>query len=211
MQTKAAAAGLKRVAQAKLPTKHGAFQVVAYAAHEDDLAHLALVQGNLQEGGPVLCRLHSECLTGEALGSLRCDCGEQLDAALEAITRQGRGLLLYLRQEGRGIGLGAKIAAYALQDQGLDTLEANVRLGYPPDGRDYQIAAEILRDLGVSQVRLMTNNPDKIKALERYGIEVTERVSLEMPARPENRRYLQTKRKKFGHLLELPPDDPSKA
>ncbi len=156
-------------------------------------------------GSPPLVRLHSECLTGDAFGSLRCDCGQQLRAALARIAEQGRGVLLYLRQEGRGIGLDNKISAYALQDQGLDTVEANHQLGFPADARDYAIAAALLQDLGISAVHLLTNNLEKLHALEAHGIRVITRISHEMPPHPENRSYLHTKVLKLGHVLDLHP------
>ncbi|HEY8394546.1 MAG TPA: bifunctional 3,4-dihydroxy-2-butanone-4-phosphate synthase/GTP cyclohydrolase II [Thermaerobacter sp.] len=192
---------VRRVAQAKLPTVHGDFQVHAYTFEPTGETHLALVRGSWADEEPVLVRLHSECLTGDALHSLRCDCGQQLDAALEAIAAEGRGVLLYLRQEGRGIGLAAKIRAYELQDGGLDTVEANQALGFPADARDYGVAAQILRDLGVRRVRLLTNNPDKQEQLVEYGLAVSERVPLRVPPHPHNERYLQTKRAKLGHWL----------
>jgi 3,4-dihydroxy 2-butanone 4-phosphate synthase / GTP cyclohydrolase II len=163
--------------------------------------HVALTSGVIDDGEPVLVRAHSECLTGDVLGSSRCDCGEQLADSLRLLQQQGRGILLYLRQEGRGIGLTRKISAYALQEQGLDTVEANLALGLPEDMRDYRVAAEMLLDLGVWRARLITNNPAKIEGLERYGIEVVERIPLRMSPNPSNVGYLRTKREKMGHIL----------
>jgi 3,4-dihydroxy 2-butanone 4-phosphate synthase / GTP cyclohydrolase II len=163
--------------------------------------HVALTSGVIDDGEPVLVRAHSECLTGDVLGSSRCDCGEQLADSLRLLQQQGRGILLYLRQEGRGIGLTRKISAYALQEQGLDTVEANLALGLPEDMRDYRVAAEMLLDLGVWRTRLITNNPAKIEGLERYGIEVVERIPLRMSPNPSNVGYLRTKREKMGHIL----------
>jgi len=188
-----------RSGSARLPTSFGEFKVTAY--HDSDgKEHLAVAMGELS-GEPLLLRLHSECLTGDVFSSRRCDCGEQLHVALQRIAQEGRGLLLYLRQEGRGIGLNNKILAYALQDQGMDTVEANLHLGLPADGRSYLHAAEILKDLGVNSVRLATNNPEKVKALEDCGIRVVERVRFLIAARPENVAYLKTKVAKMGHLL----------
>jgi len=167
----------------------------------DHKEHVALTLGTIDDGGPVLVRVHSECLTGDVLGSSRCDCGEQLDDSLRFLQEQGCGILLYLRQEGRGIGLTKKISAYALQEQGLDTVEANLALGLPEDMRDYRVAAEMLLDLGVWRARLLTNNPAKVEGLERYGVEVVERTPLCMSPNPSNVGYLRTKREKMGHLL----------
>jgi 3,4-dihydroxy 2-butanone 4-phosphate synthase / GTP cyclohydrolase II len=170
--------------------------------HEE---HVALTLGAIDDsGGPVLVRAHSECLTGDVFGSYRCDCGEQLDDSLRYLQEQGRGVLLYLRQEGRGIGLTRKISAYALQEQGLDTVEANLVLGLPEDMRDYRVAAEMLLDLGVWRARLLTNNPGKVEGLERHGVEVVERVALGISPNPSNLGYLQTKREKMGHLYPMP-------
>jgi GTP cyclohydrolase II len=166
--------------------------------------HVALTLGAIDGGGPVLVRAHSECLTGDVLGSSRCDCGEQLEDSLRFLQQQGRGILLYLRQEGRGIGLANKISAYALQEQGLDTVEANLALGLPEDAREYRVAAEMLLDLGVRRVHLLTNNPAKIAGLERYGVEVVERIPLSMSPNPSNLGYLRTKREKMGHLYPMP-------
>jgi GTP cyclohydrolase II len=190
----------RRVAQAGLPTRYGTFEMFVYDAPEHK-EHVALTLGAIDDGEPILVRAHSECLTGDVFGSSRCDCGEQLDESLRFLQEQGRGVLLYLRQEGRGIGLTKKISAYALQEQGLDTVEANLALGLPEDMRDYQAAAEMLLDLGVRRVRLLTNNPAKIEGLERHGVEVTERVPLGISPNPSNLGYLRTKRAKMGHLF----------
>ena len=194
---------VRRAGQAVLPTGHGEFTGIVYESLLDGAQHLALVKGTVTSRTPVLVRLHSECLTGEVFGSLRCDCRAQLEAAVEAIEEAGCGVIVYLRQEGRGIGLANKIRAYALQDQGCDTVEANARLGFPPDQRDYEIGARILADLGVGHVRLLTNNPAKRSALERFGLTVVERVPLEVAPTRENHRYLRTKRHRLGHLLSL--------
>lgn len=194
---------VRREGETRLPTVHGEFRAVVYENTLDGVGHLALVKGEVAEGGPVLVRMHSECLTGEVFGSLRCDCGEQLRAALQMVQRAGRGVIVYIRQEGRGIGLTNKIKAYALQDGGKDTVEANELLGFPPDPRDYGVGAQILADLGLHQIRLITNNPQKRAGLEGYGLEVTERIPLEMPPNQENYRYLKTKRHKLGHLLSI--------
>jgi 3,4-dihydroxy 2-butanone 4-phosphate synthase / GTP cyclohydrolase II len=191
-----------RVSRASLPLSQGEFDAVGYRDLFDDREHLALIHGNVQAGGPVLVRVHSECLTGDVFGSLRCDCGEQLDLALKKIVEAGRGVVVYLRgHEGRGIGLLQKLHAYQLQDCGLDTVEANLRLGEPVDRRDYGVGMQILADLGIREMRLLTNNPAKRAGLEGYGLSVLERVPLETSPRPENVSYLATKRDKLGHML----------
>lgn len=193
------------IAQAKLPTPFAEFTARAYRCSRDGKEHLAITLGDLgaDDGRPApLVRAHSECLTGDALFSLRCDCGFQLRAALEQIAAEGRGALLYLRQEGRGIGLGNKIRAYALQDLGADTVEANHQLGFPADARDFGIAVALLRDLGLRRIRLMTNNPAKLAALQRDGVEIVERVALDRGRNPHNAAYLDTKTLKMGHLLD---------
>ncbi len=194
---------VRRVASAHLPTEYGDFYAHAYENTINGEHHLALVLGEWDPERPVLVRVHSECLTGDALGSLRCDCGEQLHAAMRAVAEEGCGVVLYMRQEGRGIGLLNKLRAYELQDQGLDTVEANEHLGFPPDLRDYGIGAQILYDLGVRKLRLLTNNPRKIVGLQGHGLGVVERVPLEIPPTPANRRYLRAKKEKLGHLLHL--------
>ncbi|MDE3074846.1 MAG: bifunctional 3,4-dihydroxy-2-butanone-4-phosphate synthase/GTP cyclohydrolase II [Chloroflexota bacterium] len=193
---------VSRIAEANLPTTHGDFLAIGYNNEMDNYTHVALVHGPVDPEVPALVRVHSECMTGDVFGSLRCDCGEQLDAALKQIAAVDSGVLVYLRQEGRGIGLANKLMAYALQDQGKDTVEANEALGFPPDLRNYGIGAQILRDVGVVKMRLLTNNPRKIVGLEGYGLHVLERVPLEMPANHVNAAYLMTKRLKLGHLFD---------
>jgi len=194
---------VKKEAEVNLPTEYGDFRIIAYSNSLDEKEHLALVKGEISEEDQVLVRVHSECLTGDIFGSFRCDCGPQLHAALRAIEEAGKGVLVYLRQEGRGIGLIHKLKAYELQDQGYDTVEANHQLGFPADLRDYGIGAQILKDLGVKKMRLLTNNPRKIKGLEGHGLEVVERVPLIIEPTKENLRYLQTKKSKLGHLLNF--------
>jgi 3,4-dihydroxy 2-butanone 4-phosphate synthase/GTP cyclohydrolase II len=192
---------VRRVAAASLPTDHGDFRVIAYESVLDHETHVALVKGDIGDGQPVLVRVHSRCLTGDVFHSARCDCGLQLDAALRRISAEGRGVLLYLNQEGRGIGLANKIRAYELQDQGFDTVEANERLGFKADQRDYGIGVQILRDLGVRSMRLLSNNPRKLVGIEGYQLSVVEWLPLEVPVSEHTRRYLQTKKEKLGHKL----------
>ena len=187
--------------QAKLPTKWGDFTLYALEDTSDNKEHVALGMGDLSSAEPLLVRVHSECLTGDAFASLRCDCGPQLDAALEKIANEGRGMVVYLRQEGRGLGLVNKIKAYALQDQGQDTVEANINLGFEADHRKFDVAAELLTSLGINQIRLMTNNPKKVEALKACSIDVVERVPMKFGKNPHNEHYLSTKHGKMGHLL----------
>jgi len=194
---------VQRVTEARLPTKHGEFIAVAYKSVVDAAEHIALVKGDISNDEPVLVRVHSECLTGDVFGSLRCDCGAQVEMALQSIAKEERGVFLYMRQEGRGIGFHNKLCAYALQDQGMDTVEANIALGFAPDLRDYGVGAQILADLGLHNIRLLTNNPKKVIGLESYGIKIVETVPLIAPSTPYNIRYLETKQKKLGHILGI--------
>lgn len=197
---------VERVTEAEMPTKYGIFKAYGYVNKINGEHHVALVKGNVADGEPVLCRVHSECLTGDAFGSLRCDCGEQLAEALKRIEKNGRGILLYMRQEGRGIGLINKLKAYHLQDGGMDTVEANLALGFKADLREYGTGAEILADLGVKKMILMTNNPMKIKGLDGYGLEVVGREPIEMTCNEKNEFYMYTKYKKMGHILHVRND-----
>ena len=192
---------VRRVAAAELPTEHGEFRAVAFESALDRETHVALVKGEIGDGQNIMVRVHSRCLTGDVFHSLRCDCGPQLDAAMERIDREGRGVILYLNQEGRGIGLANKIRAYELQEQGLDTVEANERLGFKADQRDYGIGVQILKELGVRTMRLLSNNPRKLVGLEGYGLSVAEWLPLEIPASAHTERYLRTKKEKLGHKL----------
>jgi 3,4-dihydroxy 2-butanone 4-phosphate synthase/GTP cyclohydrolase II len=194
---------VQKVTEAKLPTEWGEFTAVAYRSVVDAAEHVALVRGDISGGEPVLVRVHSECLTGDVFGSFRCDCGAQIEMALQRIAKEDRGVFVYMRQEGRGIGFHNKLCAYALQDRGMDTVEANVALGFAPDLRDYGVGAQILANLGLHNIRLLTNNPKKVVGLESYGIKIIETVPLIAPATPYNIRYLETKQKKLGHILNL--------
>ena len=192
---------VRRVATAPLPTEYGPFHIHVYEHRATGQTHVALVRGTIGDGEGVLTRLHSSCLTGDIFHSARCDCGAQLDTAMERIAAEGRGVLVYLNQEGRGIGLANKIRAYVLQDAGYDTVEANERLGFAADGRDYGLGAQMLRDLGVRSIRMLSNNPEKRAGVEKHGLMVTEMLPLEIPASEVSRRYLTTKKEKMGHLL----------
>ena len=198
---------IERVAEARVPTRHGEFTAVSYRSIVDKDEHVALVKGTITPNEPTLVRVHSECLTGDVFDSIRCDCGDQMALALQTIEKEGKGVFLYMRQEGRGIGLHNKLKAYALQDSGLDTVEANLHLGFAPDLRHYGVGAQILVDLGVKKMRLLTNNPQKVVGLDSFGLELVERVPIITPINEENWRYMETKRTKMGHLLDIDESD----
>jgi len=203
---------VQRAAETRMPTRYGGeFKAIVYTNDVDDYEHLALVKGEIDPDSEVLVRVHSECLTGDVFGSMRCDCGGQLQAAMRMVEKEGAGVILYMHQEGRGIGLVNKLKAYALQDEGMDTVEANKKLGFKADLRDYGLGAQILRDLGVRKMKLLTNNPKKIVGLEGYGLKVTDRMSVEMEPDPENLKYLQCKKDKMGHMLDLIKSGPGTA
>ena len=194
---------MERVAEARLPTDFGEFRIIGYRSLTSNEDFVVLARGDLRQGGPPLVRIHSQCLTGDVFGSVKCDCGQQLRAAMKLIEQEGRGAIVYQQQEGRGIGIINKIRAYALQDEGADTIEANERLGLAVDARRYEQCAEILRDLGLHRLRLMSNNPEKMQAIEEMGLQVTERISLMVPPPDAAKDYLRTKKERMGHLLEL--------
>jgi len=194
---------VKLVSVAEFPSQYGTFRIIGFVNNKDGKDHIVILKGEVGDGRDVLTRIHSACLTGDSLGSLRCDCGPQLHHALQLIEKEGRGIVLYHQEEGRGIGLVNKLRAYALQDKGYDTWEANVALGFGADERNYQIPAEMLRKLGVVSVRLLTNNPDKVESIEKYGIKVSERVQHELPPHEHDQHYMATKKERFGHLLHL--------